>query len=394
MVRKWCASDLHAANYCGMRWYLEEEKRIQTDRISAFAKGDVVHRLIETFWDWKENRIGTDKKYREKTREQFVLWAENSWMRQIKSDEFAMKDDEKSKKRQIVWKDEHEKWVMLHQIGALAGPIYEMMMAKGQGILPSEYSYDFTLTHDNSLEMRFNGKIDEVYLDENGRPVVRDYKTGRMKTGEMKLGWDPQPTMYCLALSVLAHRNRKFARIVGLEDEAPHLLQPEHFLSRNITFEYCLLEDISMDKLEERKKYNQGVDSVKKKLFEGQKGNIHAEISIARTHREDKHYFAMLDEIIKLEEALANRTIRYERGEKCDYCPIRNQCLENERNERAIARNEPGVQGVFVFAKERFLVPKGLALVRKVKQKRFDWAKAERKAEREEKTGEGKGWSI
>lgn len=93
----WSASRIDCANYCRMRYYLRYIEKEKALRLSAYAKGSLLHELIEHFWE----RLGTEeevekdrknnkKKAAEKKRyfdgETFAGFARGKWSRVCQAD--------------------------------------------------------------------------------------------------------------------------------------------------------------------------------------------------------------------------------------------------------------------------------------------------------------------
>jgi hypothetical protein len=58
----WTASRIDIANYCRMRYYLRYVEKESSLRLAAYAKGTLLHGLIEHFWD----KLGTEEEVAKK----------------------------------------------------------------------------------------------------------------------------------------------------------------------------------------------------------------------------------------------------------------------------------------------------------------------------------------
>jgi len=349
MVLYWSASEIGSANYCLMRHYLEYGLKIKP-RLSMYEKGTVIHRLIENFWDWKDNILG--KKYKNKTPEEFAKYAKGVWIGHFMASEKSKRKNAKP----IIWNSKEEKWIIAWQIENIAPLLYEQLSKDGRPLF-SEKTFDFSFeiaVNDKKRIIGFDGVVDEVRIRE-GIPVIRDYKTGNMRFGDMSLGHDPQPTFYWLALSAMAYNNKEFAELVGLADEAPTLMGHPKFLSERVRFEYCLIKDPKKD----------------------EDGNMHsAEIKFEAVKRTDDNFFELIKNLLGVGERISTRNVYPERGKKCDYCPVRKDCEEHERPDLS----KPRQQTLFNIINPPRVTKE--ITVGKVKQRRFDWAAAKKKAEK------------
>ena len=57
----WSASRIDTANYCGMKYFLKyiDPTKPKPLRLSAYAKGGLLHELIENFWI----KLGTQEQF-------------------------------------------------------------------------------------------------------------------------------------------------------------------------------------------------------------------------------------------------------------------------------------------------------------------------------------------
>ncbi len=347
MALYWSASEIASANYCLMRHYLEYGKMIKP-RLSMYEKGTLIHRVIEDFWDWKENIKG--KKYKNKTPEEFAQYFRGRWIQH-----FMAAEKSKSKKtKPIIWNSENEKWIIAWQIENIAPLLYEQLSKDGKPLF-KEKSFKFSIEANIDGKKRilgFDGRIDEIRM-RDGVPVIRDYKTGGMRFGDMSLGHDPQPTFYWLALSAMAYYDREFAEKIGLSSEAQTLMGNPRFLSEKLQFEYCLVKDPKKD----------------------ENGLLKpAEIKFEAVKRTDDNFFELIRNLLGVGERIRAGNVYPERGKKCDYCSVKKECEEHERPDP----NKPKQQMLFNVINPPRTKD---VVIREVRQRRFDWTKARKMAE-------------
>ena len=298
--RRWSPSKISSANYCGMRWFLEYVKRTPRKRLSFYEKGGFVHEeMAHKFWD----RLG--KKY--DSPETFKKYSMGKWTSRVIASETS--------ENPIIWRDEQEKWIMKAQIGRLAPVLFDWLQQQGRPVfseLPIKFVFD---------KIRWDIRLDGVWLHD-GIPVIRDYKTGSPRMGNMRLEYDPQPTSYVLGLSALAHTSAEIAELLGLKDEAHLLMGNGKIISNKIGIEYVMLEDKEDEK---------------------------PIISVHRGTRNDRHYFELIEMIKGIEKRHEVGAIYPERGSKCDYCPVKEDCVEYSG--RAPLETHNGEQRFFMFSR-------------------------------------------
>ena len=108
---------------------------------------------------------------------------------------------------------------------------------------------------------RFKGFMDEVRFGDNGKVVVRDYKSGRPWVGEMKLKHDPQLTIYNAGLCGLLKSDAGIRGALGLEGRLEEFMQGGIFTSQNIEGQFFMIEALSLDP-EKVKKVPDAVNAV------------------------------------------------------------------------------------------------------------------------------------
>ena len=299
----WTASAISSANYCGMRWWLEYVKKVERARLSVYEKGTVLHELIENFWKKRAKNAITHE-----NAQAFAEHAQGKWMQRVI---MSKKSDSP-----ISWRFENEPWVIKKQINKLAPALYDYLIAEGPPLF-SELLFDFKFDG-----IRYKGRIDEIRVRDN-QPLVRDYKSGNPRMGNMRRTYDPQPTVYCLAVSALAHARKSFAKELGLEDEASSLMGNPRVISPRIAFEYVMLEDRDNE-----------TDKVS--------------ISAHRGTRTDANYVELRAMIQGIEARHRANAIYPERGSKCDSCPVKDACVSYAQG--IPLNNQPKQQRFFNFS--------------------------------------------
>ena len=334
----WSATKINVANYCTMRYFLRYVRGVEPLRLSAYVKGSLLHSIIENFW----KRIGnpeevksTSKKFKDKKyfdEESFVKYVQGKWKRIIVA-------DEKSKKK-ISWKYKEEPWIILDSLGKVAHPLYYNLLEQGPPIF-SELSFDFEVGR-----KRFRGRIDEVRV-ENGKIILRDYKSGWPRVGEMKLKHDPQLTLYNVGLVSLCKQDKRIARKLGIEGKLEEFMSGALFVSPNIEEQFFMIEALSLDP---------------------SKVKIIPDV-VNKTKRTDNHFFELIKMVEGTQESI-NRGIVYpERGKKCDLCDLKYACDKELKNANKGNFSEEDGQGILSFAVPSYA--KKEEIKPKIKQKRI-----------------------
>ena len=202
----WSPTRIDAANYCRMRYWLKycDPQKPEPLRLSAYAKGSLLHDLIQKFWI----RLGTPEQVAKKSSKQkyfdaesFAKYAQGRWKRTIISN--------KHSEHPIDWHYEGEQWVIANTLPKICRPLFNFFIEEGPPI-HTELPFDFVIDG-----KRFLGRIDEV-RKKDGKIIVRDYKSGKPWMGEMKLHHDPQPTIYSMGLGAICYYDEKFAAALGI----------------------------------------------------------------------------------------------------------------------------------------------------------------------------------
>jgi len=135
----------------------------------------------------------------------------------------------------------------------------------------------------------FNGRIDSILYG----PKIRDIKSGHRTPGDMKLKYDPQFTLYALALGCLCNQNKEFAKSIGVsEEEAKQWGGNPIYLSDKIGLEYLL--------------------TMKDEIYE--------------MKRDDIKFYDFMEMISGMERQFELGNVFPERGRLCDHCEINKEC--------------------------------------------------------------------
>lgn len=273
--------------------YVEKEKPLN---LSAYAKGSVLHDLIEHFWE----RIGRSEEVvksgrspaRYSNAEEFADYARRKWFQRCIMSE--------NSGRQIAWSFGNEQWVIAKNMENICHHLFPVLLEEGQPLL-SEVPFEFRL-----LGKIFRGKIDEVRL-RNGKPVVRDYKSGKPYMGEMKLDFDPQLTIYNVAIGAMISQDREFAKTLGLESRINDFMGNVSYTVPELEQEFFMVEA----PFENHRRREEGKEELQ---------IIHS------TTRTDNHFLEVIKMIDSVQERINQGQIVAERGHKCDYCDLKHAC--------------------------------------------------------------------
>ncbi len=346
------ASSINTANYCMMRYYLRyfDPRKPKPLRISPYAKGSLLHQIIERFW----NHLGTpeeveaDKKSRKKAvekkkyhdAESFGDYSQRKWT-QIMIGNKRAKDPSKK----IYWRDgydnESEGWEIRAGIPKITAALFGELLKEGPPLY-SELPFYF-----EGEGLKFKGFIDEVRI-KNGNVLIRDYKSGSpFGIKEMKKMFDPQLTFYNAGLcSLIIGKDKKseeFAKSLGLEEFREKLLEDPSYINPDFDEEFYMveapflielanapspkspkLEDFAIieNYIQEYGDYreNLGVWKQKKSRF-----RTMPNINIT-TKRTEQDFYHLVDNIKTTERSIEQGNISFEHGQKCDNCDMRHAC--------------------------------------------------------------------
>lgn len=338
----WSSTRIDIANYCRMRYHLRYVEKTQPARLSAYAKGSLLHGLLEHFW----TRLGTEEEAAKKKNkkkyfdaESFAKYAKGKWTSTVIGSKNA-----KNPAKKIVWRFDDEPYVIKSILPKICIPLFEHVINEGPPLF-SELPFDFSMD-----DMRFKGFIDEVRI-KNRNVVIRDYKSGYPFLGNMKVNHDPQLTFYNAGLCALCFADRKFAKKLGLEAVSDQFLGNPYFIYPEIDEEFFMIEALPRIKEAESEK-NKGAPKKfdlknEKDLFEAiRRGDrlfsneedyneavkrrdkvlTNVPSLILPTKRRDEHFFEVIKMIKGVEEAVGRGDIYPERGRKCDICDMKYAC--------------------------------------------------------------------
>lgn len=287
----WTPTKIDQATYCLLQWYLINIEKVKARTTGSMALGIFMHKRMENFFK-------KDGKPIRKSAEAFANSCAGWWTRYVIN-------SGKIRGEQIHWKDKNEPWILREIIKKMCGAIYERRIQE-----PLPLYTEFSIPEFEFEGRRFRGKIDEIRfgkISENKEgPIIRDYKTGRRKPGKMKLNYDPQFTLYLLAISCLCYNDKKFAESIGIS-EMDSIESPLDFFDK-IGLEYYLMRE---DKLYQLKR-NKAIYEDFCRMIEG------------------------------LEEEIENDNFSPQRGRLCDYCSVNEEC--DARTGKTIIRVKKPVQ--------------------------------------------------
>ncbi|HLC86990.1 MAG TPA: PD-(D/E)XK nuclease family protein [Candidatus Nanoarchaeia archaeon] len=308
----WSASRIDCANYCRMKYYLKYVERYTPLRLSAYAKGSLLHELIENFW----GRLGTEeeagkrsstKKYFDA--ETFAKYAQGKWTSIIISS--------KNSKNPINWNYEDERWFIKSDLKNICIPLYSNLVEQGPPIF-SELSFDFSL-----FGKRFKGRVDEIRLSEEGKVIIRDFKSGRPWIGDMKLNYDTQLTFYNAAVCSVCYADEEFAKKLGIGEERKKFMGNPYFVNPDFRQEFFMIEALKTNDSSKRSKS--------------------APTLIYSTNRKDEHFLELLTMINGTQKAISSGNVYPERGRKCDSCDMKHVCEKKlDEVNRGFAEDKKG----------------------------------------------------
>lgn len=282
----WNPTNIDEATYCRKKWYLIHRLGVKKPITGSMAKGIIIHRAAEYAY----------KKSPETGR--FVL-------RYHSAEDFANAIAGKKKEKghgrsggwwnlivgrgtiqgkKINWKDDVEPWTLREEIWKMCYNLYEIFSKE-----PAPIYTEYKIPEFEICGLRFNGRIDQLLYG----PKIIDIKSGYRVPNEMKLKYDPQFTLYCLAVGCLCHTDKKFAESLGVsEEEAREWGGNPIYLSEKIEMEYLMPLE-------------------KKRL---------------QMKRDDIKFYDFIDTIWGLQTDFEEGRVYSERGRLCDYCEINKAC--------------------------------------------------------------------
>lgn len=309
------ATQINAANYCTMKYYLVYTLHKKPLRLSSYVRGSLLHDLINHFWD----RMGTPEQVSKKSSgkkyfdaESFARYAQGKWKRIIIADKHA--------ESKITWAYKEQPWAILGLLPKVNVPLFNLLFEQGRPLF-SELPFDFLVDG-----KRIVGRIDEIRM-ENRQIILRDYKSGRPWLGDMKLKYDPQLTIYNVALCSLCLSDKGIANALGLEGKLDEFMAGQRFTSPNIEEEFFMIDALGIDK-----------EKVKT-----------APPPINKTRRKDEHFLEVLKMIEGVQISINGGNVYPERGRKCDDCDVKHECdKELENVDRGILKDKGQIFFSFV----------------------------------------------
>lgn len=279
----WNKTNIEHAMTCTMQFYLLDIEKIKTPTIGPFVMGIFVHHILDKlfFNEKKEPKYKSPESFANavagKRNERGRLKG-GMWIHSIK--------DNKYRGKLIEWQSREEPFILRERLWKLCHISYPTIVKYGPP-LHSELSFNFEIDGKH-----FNGRIDQLRKI-NNRPHIWDFKTGLSIPGDMMRSYDPQFTLYSLAIGVNCYKNREFARSIGITDEeAEKFPEDPGIIARNMALEYFLLE------------YNE----------------------IIRVKRDNIQYNLFLDMVDSKERQINSGNISVEIGRHCDRCLARREC--------------------------------------------------------------------
>ncbi|VVB77601.1 PD-(D/E)XK nuclease superfamily protein [uncultured archaeon] len=376
----WSASRIDVANYCRMRYYLKYIEHEKSARLSAYAKGSLLHEGIEHFWD----RLGTEEEVAKKKNgkkyydgESFSKYLQGKWLRTVIGSEHTKNPDQK-----IAWRFEGEQWVIKNSIPGICMPLFEYIKEEGPPLF-SELEFDFSLD-----SMRFKGYIDEVRI-RDGKVVIRDFKSGSPFLGNMKVDNDPQLTFYNAGLCAKCFVDPNFSKTLGLEKVSSQFVGNPYFIYPEIEEEFFMIEALpkirqaeSESKKEAPKKSDFANEEDYKEAIKRRDrilGNIPS--VILKTKRRDEHFYELIKMIKGAKEAVKVGDIYPERGRKCDICDMKYACEKKlDQVTKPVMHDKKGHM-LFDFMKAPYAGPVEVNPLSensiKQRQKQFDYRRKE-----------------
>lgn len=347
MWEYYSASRINCFNYCRRRGFLAYVLHDKQLNPSSYLRGSLVHELIEKFWE----RLGTPDEVKSKymqtktgkrysNADEFIDFGKRQWMYYVMREERAG--------REIVWKrgDNNEMWnIRNFYMPLVCKKLFPRIIEEGKPVF-AEMNFDFILGN-----RRFTGFIDDLRI-QNGDIIVRDYKTEKaykLKDNSMKLGGNPQLTLYSAAVCALIKKDKLFAEKLGINniDDFMHgarfisqRVKPELYMvdaffgieeRENLAREISVLES-NIPRTEEALAYHSMLIDEKKSRLK-RLGEAHK--IIQSTTRSDKDLYEMLEFLDDIDNDVRNfgdgidkKIPPTERGIKCDECDQRVSCLK------------------------------------------------------------------
>ena len=282
----WNPTNIDEATYCPYKYFLIHFLKVQKPVTGDMAKGIIMHKAAEHLYK------------RDKETGLYVI-------RYHSAEDFANAIAGKKKEeghgrsggwwnfkvaqgtiqgKPIRWKNDAEPWVIREEIWHMCYKMDERLSKE-----PAPIYIEYKIPVFEVQGHFFNGRIDSILYG----PKIRDIKSGHRTPGDMKLKYDPQFTLYALALGCLCNQNKEFAKSIGVsEEEAKQWGGNPIYLSDKIGLEYLL--------------------TMKDEIYE--------------MKRDDIKFYDFMEMISGMERQFELGNVFPERGRLCDHCEINKEC--------------------------------------------------------------------
>ncbi len=291
---KWSPTRVDAANYCTMRYYLKYVLRETPLVLPEYLKGKLIHELIENFWKNLGNsgELGKTGGKKYSNAEEFSRYAQRMW------NYFCIRTEKSSSERRVAWNYGEERWTIRSNLEKICFHLFPLLVEEGPPVF-SELGFKF-----GAFDRTFSGKIDEVRR-KGDLIIVRDYKSGRPFLGEMKLNFDPQLTIYSVALSFLIQKNKDIARRLGFQEIPEELRRNSDYVLPFVRQEFFMVE-------------------APVRIAEGKTGLK----AVHETTRTNSHFLEVVRMIDSVQDRINSGNVVAERGRKCDSCDLKYACAK------------------------------------------------------------------
>lgn len=271
--RIWTATNIDRATDCVFQFILTEIFKVPYKITPRQALGIFVHRALENFYK-------PDGKPLYSSAESFANAIAARW-------QFVFnRENPKIQGREVEFKNKDEIFILKAELKQICSLIYERYKNEEKPI-ETEFLFAFKFGDKN-----YRGRIDEIRKN----TTIREIKTGKRKPGEMKLKYDPQFTLYALALANICYNSKNFCEKIGTEYKKNiNLAEWLDYLSSKLKLEYYFVRE--------------------DKIYE-----------MSRDYINFNEFQIMVDGLErKIENALI-KGIYPERGRRCDTCIVKDFC--------------------------------------------------------------------
>jgi len=205
----WTATDIGIMATCP-RLYLYSLGKKGKTTTGDMARGSLVHRLVEP-----KNFFKEDGSPKYQSAEKWANYCANQW-------QITEINEGTSRGVPIKWRDSAEPYILKDSIHGNCLVAYQYLVSKGVPLM-AEKKFRFALEYEGmgadgkpaEREIKFRGRMDEV----RAGMLIRDYKTGYSRIGDMEANHGYQLTLYALAFSALCRGDEDFRRKAGVSDE-------------------------------------------------------------------------------------------------------------------------------------------------------------------------------